>query len=140
MRTKSQRCGVSFSGGNAPWQAVPALLLAALTRRAPTSSARAVGTLLVLLCVPGCHGARDGSLVVPNKIDAGCDDAGSASGVGPGGVTHMSPEGGIVAGGAHTCAWLADGSARCWGNSRHGQLGDGTRTDSPTPVPVVFRR
>lgn len=33
-------------------------------------------------------------------------------------------------------AVLADGSVRAWGNNRFGQLGDGTTTDRPTPVPV----
>jgi alpha-tubulin suppressor-like RCC1 family protein len=43
----------------------------------------------------------------------------------------------ISAGAAHTCALLADGSARCWGSNFNGQIGDGTRfEDRPTPVAV----
>ena len=34
----------------------------------------------------------------------------------------------------HSCALLADGSARCWGLNTAGQLGDGTITTATTPV------
>ena len=42
----------------------------------------------------------------------------------------------IATGHTHTCAALADGSARCWGANRHGQLGDGTKTDRAMPAAV----
>ncbi len=45
----------------------------------------------------------------------------------------------IAAGDRHTCALLADSSVRCWGYNVFGQLGDGTTTDSPTPVTVVWQ-
>ena len=35
------------------------------------------------------------------------------------------------------CARLTDGTARCWGGNASGQLGDGTKTDNPSPVTVT---
>lgn len=34
----------------------------------------------------------------------------------------------IAGGGEHTCALLSNGTVRCWGNNRHGGLGNGTIT------------
>ncbi len=42
----------------------------------------------------------------------------------------------IAAGGGHTCARLTDGTVRCWGYNGNGQLGNGTTTNSTTPVAV----
>jgi alpha-tubulin suppressor-like RCC1 family protein len=46
----------------------------------------------------------------------------------------------ISAGGAHTCGRTADGKAFCWGANAYGQLGDGSKVDRPTPVPVAGGR
>ena len=49
----------------------------------------------------------------------------------------------VSLGGHHTCALLTDGTIKCWGANRdyygtpYGYLGDGTSTNSPTPVSVV---
>lgn len=42
----------------------------------------------------------------------------------------------IASGGQHTCAVMAGGDVKCWGNNLSGQLGDGTQVQRLTPVTV----
>ena len=50
------------------------------------------------------------------------------------GITNIATA--VAAGGSHSCAVLSDGTVRCWGWNGKGQLGNGTLTQSPTPVAV----
>ncbi len=52
-------------------------------------------------------------------------------------VSGLSNAVAIATGWNHTCALLSDGSAQCWGFNGYGQLGDGTTTDSVSPVNVL---
>jgi alpha-tubulin suppressor-like RCC1 family protein len=40
----------------------------------------------------------------------------------------------VTAGGRHSCEVLVDGSVKCWGSNYFGQFGDGSNTNSSTPV------
>jgi len=42
----------------------------------------------------------------------------------------------VVMGTLHTCAVTTEGEAYCWGDGDHGRLGNGTTTQSATPVAV----
>jgi alpha-tubulin suppressor-like RCC1 family protein len=44
----------------------------------------------------------------------------------------------LAAGSGHSCVVLGDGTAACWGQNWDGQLGDGTTTNSASPVRVAI--
>src|SRR6202011_3712528 len=38
----------------------------------------------------------------------------------------------------NTCAVIADGTARCWGNNQQGQLGNATTVNAKIPATVLY--
>ena len=71
-----------------------------------------------------------------NNVGQLGDDGAESSSTTPVTVDGVSTAEGISAGSAHTCAVLHDGTAVCWGDNDHGQLGDGTTTTAKSPVVV----
>jgi alpha-tubulin suppressor-like RCC1 family protein len=58
--------------------------------------------------------------------------------LGVGGVGVLADAVQVACGAAHCCALRrSGGGAVCWGDNSHGQLGEGSTTPSPTPVPVT---
>jgi alpha-tubulin suppressor-like RCC1 family protein len=53
------------------------------------------------------------------------------------GITAFTPATAIAAGDRYTCALLADHTIDCWGANAVGALGNGTTSDSATPIPVT---
>jgi alpha-tubulin suppressor-like RCC1 family protein len=43
----------------------------------------------------------------------------------------------VALGSSHTCALLETGAIQCWGENEYGELGDGTTTQSSSPVNVL---
>ena len=68
------------------------------------------------------------------ELGNGTTNIGSNTPVNVSGITGATQ---ISAGGADSCALLADTTIKCWGNNLSGQLGDGTNDDSNTPVTVT---
>ncbi len=46
----------------------------------------------------------------------------------------------VAAGFAHSCARLVNGMVQCWGDNSQGQLGDGSQSNSSSPINVVGLR
>lgn len=86
--------------------------------------------------------ASDGADVSGDSADLGTDSgdgAGASSDTSSDTAETAAPTVvGVSAGQGHTCAWLSDGAAWCWGHNDTGQVGDGTKgTDRLAPTKVV---
>lgn len=94
--------------------------------RARGDSLFAAGRCLLLLLVTTSCGARTW---IPD--DASPEECGTPpAGPNAQGITQLA------LGPAHSCALLDDGTVRCWGSNRFGELGDGGREDRSRPAPV----
>ncbi len=111
----------------------------------PCSPANATGNCSTGSCrIGSCNGTyrnceggvADGCESNINRDEDHCGGCGnSCTGVCHGATCHDVA--GVVAGSGHTCAWLTNGTAWCWGDNRQGQLGDGTTTSRVYPVQVT---
>ena len=86
-----------------------------------------------------CGLIGDGGIWCWGDNDSGQLGASEATGgATPVAVTNLPlPATSVSSGNEHSCALLADETVWCWGRNEAGQLGDGTTTQSATPVEVV---
>jgi alpha-tubulin suppressor-like RCC1 family protein len=84
---------------------------------------------LAIVCASGNADAGDNGSVVIIATTTIAPPAGQV-------LVAAQPKALAAGPGSHTCALLSDTTVKCWGYNIAGQLGDGTTTDSATPVSV----
>jgi alpha-tubulin suppressor-like RCC1 family protein len=86
-----------------------------------------------------CALMQDGSVKCWGLGESGQRGDGSFTTFGftPGDVTGLTGASQVAAGYGHACALIVDGSIRCWGENREGQLGNGATADPGVAEPVT---
>ena len=74
------------------------------------------------------------ALVIGGTVECWGADGTTAGSTTPVAVTGLTGVTSISAGSYHTCALVTGGTVMCWGQNGYGQLGNGTRNGSTTPV------
>lgn len=92
------------------------------------------------IAVAACGGAPTKDAAVPGVSTAGPDAHGAPTSSGPG-ASGAKPSSDapihIACGDFHSCALMGDGSVRCWGRNKEGELGDGTTENRSKPTKVI---
>jgi alpha-tubulin suppressor-like RCC1 family protein len=86
-----------------------------------------------------CALMRDGSVKCWGLGESGQrgDRSFTTFGFTPGDVTGLTGASQVAAGYGHACALIVDGSIKCWGENREGQLGNGATADPGVAEPVA---
>ncbi len=104
--------------------------LPALVAGIDSSSQADKNTAVVSAGNDGACGIRAGALLCWGKLSP----SGAPTAVGSDAAHDYLA---VSVGNAHACALRATGALACWGANQQGQLGDGTTTKHPTPMPVL---
>lgn len=90
------------------------------------------GFSIVSVAASGCSGTLSGTTYTAGPMTADCTITASF-----GVATTTSLATLIAAGGSHTCALNSAGAVTCWGDNFYGELGNGSTSNSITPVTVT---
>jgi len=121
-------------GGDAPSASTPRVVPGVSGATAVATNGEATCALLSTGAVE-CWGSNVDGELGTSSVDSGVPGGTSSVPIVVSGLPRATA---IAMGseGEHACALLLDGTIRCWGDNSAGQLGNGSTTDSTTPVPV----